>query len=91
MANEIKVGDKLKVVKGSKNLDLPKGVSLRVTEITPMGADYSYSVKVRIQTLNGFGAGSFRTIYARHMNRLSDDVVALSGTMPSDRIQLVRV
>lgn len=70
---------KVIVTKGSKNLGVDKGVSARVTDIQPLGAEYNHKVRVTFTFLNGFKSGKVITYYARHINRLSDSVVRFNN------------
>lgn len=85
----LNVGTKVKVSKGCNALGITKGTTAVVTEVTALGADYSHAVKVVIKFLNGFKAGKSFSLSARHMNRLSDGVVTLSGLRPEHKIQVV--
>ena len=90
-AETISIGLKLQITKGCNARSITKGVSIRVLEIEPMGAEYSHSVKVRFQLLNGFGAGKTFVFYARHVNRLSDSIVRLNDGNPSHVIEVRHV
>ncbi len=79
------VGNRVQVQKGCKTLDITKGMTATVTEIKPLGADYSHQVKVILSYGNRMVA-----LYATHMNRLSDPVIPLLGNVSGNRI-LVQV
>jgi hypothetical protein len=91
MSNEaLTVGTNVKIAKGCKAFDLPKGVSARVIDVKELGKDFGYRVSVTLKILNGFKAGHIKTLEARHVNRLSDAVVRLSHARPSEYIEIVR-
>lgn len=75
----IAVGTRVKISKGCRAFDLPKGVSAKVIEVKELGAEFNYNVSVKLQFLNGFKAGKTRTLEARHPNRLKDGCVRLSN------------
>ncbi len=83
----IAVGSRVQILKGCKARDLNKGTSWQVTEVRPLGADYSHSVAVRLSRLNGFGPNTI-TLYARHPNRLADAVLNLNDGNPTHTVQV---
>lgn len=83
-------GNKVKIVKGCKAFDLPKGVLAQVTEVKELGADFNYNVSVTLKFLNGFKSGQTKTLQARHPNRLADTCIRLSHARPSEFIEIVR-
>jgi hypothetical protein len=90
MANQIATGTKVKIVKGCKAFDLPKGVLAKVIEVKELGPDFNYNVSVTLKFLNGFKSGQTKTLQARHLNRLSDDVIRLGSSNPLNVIEIVR-
>lgn len=84
------VGDRIWIEKGCTTRRITKGTSARVIAIRPLGADYSHSVAVTFQMLNGFRAGETVTWYARHVNRLNDCTVNLNDGNPLHKIVIAR-
>ena len=84
MENTIKAGTQVKVVSGNRYLGLAKGAILTITEVIPLGADFSHQVKVRF-THRGIKG----SLAARHINRLSDPVLNLNNGDPTRKIQVV--
>lgn len=69
-------------------MGITKGITMVVKEITPMGPDYSHTVRVVLWAMNGFEAGKSFGFWARHMNRLSDTVVRLNDGNPTHTIEV---
>jgi hypothetical protein len=69
---------------------IDKGCSAKVTEIAPMGAEYSHCVRVVLAMSNGFKAGKTFAFYARHPNRLGDIVIRMNDGNPLHVIEIVR-
>ncbi len=88
--NHIVAGDRLVLTKGCKARGLDKGITVRVESVAALGAEYGHSVKVVIQPLNGFKAGSKLSFFARHMNRLSDSSIRVNDGNPSHTIEMRR-
>lgn len=86
----ITTNDRLTIVKGCKARGMDKGVTVQVTKIEPMGADYSHFVKVVMVPVNGFKAGTAIVFYARHVNRLADAVIRMNDGNPSHVIEVRR-
>lgn len=84
------IGTSIKIEKGCKARGVDKGCSAKVTEIVPMGAEYSHCVRVVLTMSNGYKAGKVFVFYARHMNRLSDYVIRMNDGNPSHTIEIVR-
>jgi hypothetical protein len=84
----IAVGTKVKVTKGCKAFDIPKGVSAQVIDIKELGKDFNYNVSVTLKFLNGFRSGKTTTLQARHPNRLQDSIVRLSCANPLKFIEI---
>lgn len=82
------VGTKVQLVKGCNALEIVKGTTAKITEITPMGAEYSHSVRVTIKFLNGFKAGKTCVLWARHQNRLNDHVLRLNNGDPTKFVEI---
>lgn len=80
-------GVRVKILKGCKARELHKGTTWLVTAVEPLGADYSHSVRVSLQRLNGFGPDRV-ALFARHSNRLADPIVSLNDGRPQNRIQV---
>jgi len=87
----IAVHTKVRIEKGCNALNISKGTSARVREVTPLGAEYSHSVKVVLFFLNGKLSGKTKTLYARHPNRLADASVNLNDGRPEHRVEITRV
>lgn len=79
----------VKIVKGCKARNLNKGTSWQVASVEPLGADYSYAVRVTMRRLNGFGPHVV-SLYARHPNRLADASIRLNDGRPEHSIEIVR-
>lgn len=80
----------VKIAKGCRALDLPKGVSATVVSVTAMGAEYSHAARVVLRLRNGFRAGQTVTLWVRHPNRLGDACVRLNNGDPTKHIEIVR-
>lgn len=73
------------MVKGCRERKISKGDRARVSEVLPLGAEYSHFVLV------GLEMGSRRvSFYARHVNRLSDATVRLNDGNALHVIEVVR-
>ena len=83
----VTVNTRVRVLKGCKARDINKGTTWQVTEVKPLGAEYSHSVAVLLTRLNGFGPKTI-TLYARHPNRLSDAVLNLNDGNPLHTVQI---
>jgi branched-subunit amino acid aminotransferase/4-amino-4-deoxychorismate lyase len=84
----ITIGTKVKVLKGCKSFDIPKGVSVQVIDIKELGKEFNYNVSVTFKFLNGFRSGNTCTLQARHPNRLQDSCVRLSCANPLKFIEV---
>jgi hypothetical protein len=84
------IGVRVRIEKGCKARDVNKGVTAVVKGVEALGAEYSHSVRVQLQLLNGFGAGRVITFFARHANRLSDAVIRMNDGNPTHTIEVVR-
>lgn len=86
----ITVGCSVRVSKGCRAFGINKGDTLKVTEVTPMGADYNHQVRVTFQVLSGSGLYGNRTfsLYARHQNRLADKFTRLNKGDPTLNIEI---
>lgn len=84
--NQLSVGNKVRVEKGCKARGITKGSTAQIKEITPLGAEYGYMVKVTINFLNSFAAGKTFAFYARHINRLSDTFINMNDGNPLHKI-----
>lgn len=84
------VGTRVRIEKGCTARGVAKGVTAYITDVTPLGADYSYSVRVTLKLLNGFSSGKSVSFFASHPNRLADAVVSMNDGNPTHRIQVVR-
>lgn len=84
----IAVGTKVVIAAGCKALDINKNVTAKVVAIQELGAEGGHFVKVTLQFLNGFQAGKSRSLYARHINRLSDPIVNLNDGNPCHKVQI---
>lgn len=71
----------LRVVDGSRALDIPKRARLLCIDVIPLGPDYSYTCQIKVRYQD-------RTIslYARHVNRLSEHTFHLHNGDPTKRI-----
>lgn len=83
-------GTRVRIEKGCKARDVNKGVTAQVKAVEALGAEYSHSVRVTLQLLNGFGAGRVISFYARHPNRLADAVISMNDGNPTHRIEVRR-
>lgn len=90
IVSPLTVGTRVRIEKGCAARGVAKNVTAQVTDVTPLGADYSYSVRVSLRLLNGFGAGKVVRLFASHPNRLADTVVNMNDGNPTHRIQVVR-
>lgn len=81
-------GAKITIVKGCRARGVNRHVTAEVTEVTSLGVEYGYSVKVAFRTLNGMGAGKTFTFYARHVNRLTDPIIGLNDGNPMHTIRV---
>lgn len=84
----IVTGSTVRIVKGCKALRIDAHTSARVTDVKELGAAYSHSVRVSMRFLNGFRAGRTVSLYARHINRLSDVAVRLNDGNPDHTVQV---
>lgn len=84
----MKVGNKIKVLKGCTARGINKGITCVITQIVEMGADFSHCVKVQFQALNGSKAGTTFGFYARHINRLQGDTVRLNDGNSANTIEV---
>lgn len=82
------VGTIVRIVKGCLARGLRKGFTCRLEVVQPMGRDYSHMVKIRLCVLDTGKAYGF---WARHVNRLTDPVVALNDGNPNHKIQVRKV
>ncbi len=80
----ITAGTRVIVLKGCRARDVQKGSGATVRSVTALGADYSHSVKVVLEFVNG----RVLAFYARHTNRLSDSVVNLNDGNPLHKIEI---
>lgn len=87
----ITAGTKVRIEKGCKAREVPKGLSATVESVTNLGADYGHSVRVVLKFRNGFIAGKTLVLYARHENRLSDALINLNDGNPLHKIVVKRV
>jgi len=71
------------ITKGCDGLQLRKNQKAIVMGITMLGAEYSHQVKV---TLNLGGRQT--SLYARHINRLSDPTFNLNNGNPLKRVTI---
>jgi hypothetical protein len=86
----IVAGARLLITKGCAARELPKGVTVRVLAVEPLGAEYGHSVKVRFQPVNGFKTNQTFAFYARHTNRLADPIVRMNDGRPEHTIEVRR-
>ena len=82
---------RVRLEKGCKAREIDKGTTAKITEITPMGADYGHCVRVTFMMLNGFKSGKTFSFYARHMNRLTDPIIRMNDGNPLHTIEIRRV
>lgn len=88
-APPLRDGSVVSVEKGSTKIGIAAYAILQVESVTPLGADYSHSVKVVLSRLNGT-AKPRTTLYARHVNRLSDQFVTLGDGSGVNKIVVKR-
>jgi hypothetical protein len=86
----IDTGSRVRIEKGCAARQVTKGTTAVVRAVEALGAEYSHSVKVTLQFVNGFGAGRVISFYARHPNRLSDAVISMNDGNPTHRIEVRR-
>ncbi len=82
-------GTKIVITKGCKARDITIRSRAVVKEVTPLGPDYSHSVKIVFTFIGGFLSGKSFAFYAKHPNRLADHEVGMHDGRPEHRI-LVR-
>ena len=87
MARELYTDDRVRIVRGNEARRIPKNALARVEEVEEMGEQYSHAVKVGLRLPDGRRVN----FYARHINRLRDDVINLNDGNPLHKIQIVRV
>ena len=83
-------GTRVRIVKGCQARDIVKD-STAIVDIRPLGKEYGYSVKVTLTFVSGPSLvykGRVVSFYARHPNRLSDDVVRLNDGNPLHTIEV---
>lgn len=78
------------ITKGCKALGIDKGTTARVVSVEALGAEYSHSVRVCVQFINGFKAGKTFALFARHTNRLADPIVRFNNGNPSNTVEVRR-
>lgn len=86
----IEVGAKVIVDKGCKARGVQKGATAQVQKVEVLGKEFGYTVQVVLHFLNTMLSGKVLTFYARHQNRLGDELVSLNDGQPDHRI-VVRV
>jgi hypothetical protein len=89
--NTIIAGSTVRVSKGCKAFGITKGTLFTVVEVQPMGAEYGHTVRVTFKVKMGsglYGRDSF-SLYARHINRLSDPFTRFSSDDPTKNIEVV--
>lgn len=86
----ITAGTRVRIEKGCNAREVVKGTTALVKAVEALGAEYSHSVRVQLQFLNGFGAGRVISFYARHPNRLADAVISMNDGNPTHRIEVRR-
>ena len=74
----------VRVTKGCKARDIPKGTVARVT-VVELGPKYSHQVQVTLRY-----STRVLSFYARHINRLNDPVVNLNDGDPTHTLQIVQ-
>jgi hypothetical protein len=87
----LKVGTRVRIVKGCKARSVTKGATAMITRISEMGPEYGYSVAISFKFQNSFLAGKTLVFYARHPNRLDDAIVNLNDGRPEHKIQIQKV
>ena len=83
-------GDRVIIEKGCAARGVAKGTTAQIINVIELGADYTHSVAVRFQMLNGMKSGKVFTFYARHINRLADGFVNLNDGNPLHKIVIRR-
>jgi len=78
------------VRKGCKAFGITKGTTLEVTEVRPLGADYSHQVRVsfKVRVGRGFYGQYTFSLNARHINRLSDPFTRFHNGDPTENIEI---
>jgi hypothetical protein len=74
------------VVKGCASRGVHKGQAVQIQRIIPMGPDYSHAVMVAFTD----SRGRKLVFYARHPNRLADDIINLNDGNPLHVLKLSR-
>jgi hypothetical protein len=80
----LEVGTKFKVTKGCRILVITKGQGGVVKAIEPLGAEFSYAVRLTLDI-----GGRTRILSALHPNRLNDEIVRLRRGDPTQYIEIV--
>jgi len=75
------VDGRARIEKGNKTY--AKGIIVRISKIEYLGATYSHAVKIVL-----VHAGKSKTFYARHPNRLWDEIVNLGDGTGSSGIKV---
>lgn len=78
-------GNRVRIVKGCQAREVTKGSTATVM-VAPLGKEYGYSVRVTLT----FPNGRVLSFYARHPNRLSDDVIRMNDGNPLNTIEVNR-
>ena len=84
----LNINDRVRVVKGCNARGVQKGVTMVVRNIKPLGADYSHSVHVSLEHINGPKHNTLQAWYARHINRLNDETINLNDGNPLHAIKI---
>jgi hypothetical protein len=81
-SSKITVGSSVKILKGCKARNVSVG-SATIKDVTELGKDYGYSVRVLLAY-----NGRLIAFYARHPNRLADPQVSLNDGNPLHNIKI---
>lgn len=84
----LKIGDRVVVEKGCRARKVDSRTIARVHAIRELGAEYGHNVKVLLNFRTGSHAGTTLAFYARHPNRLGDDLINLNDGQPEHKIQI---
>lgn len=89
-ANEIKTGDRVRILKGCRRAGVAANQIAMVKDIADM-RDQGLGVRVALNFLTGFSGSSAKIWWVRHPNRLADDVVNMNTGDPTRKIQIAKV
>jgi hypothetical protein len=85
-------GSSVRILKGCLAREISRGMKAEVISVTPLGKDFSHQVRVTLRFFTSPQVGQYRQVsfFARHINRLSDDVIGMNDGNPLHRIEVRR-